>query len=324
MWRKVAVSTRPAPAVRTCSTASARLSPVSVMSSTMRTRSPRTGPESPSLSEATPSGVAVTPQCCARIETTRFTPRRSESSRAGTHPPRVSPTSVSGMRRAERTCSASRSAQRSTSDHVARRQRGRSTIRSALGVDAADPNRVHDPLYGHDVGGGSVVDFALGRDLVDRLVGVDHHALQPVVDLAEGPEVPLDVLRPLEVADGDAARVREDVGQHGDLLLEEDLVRLGERGAVRGLGNDLRLHLVRILGRQYVLEGGRHEDVRLRLEDLFVGDRLRAGEPDDGAGLLLVRLDGVRVEPVRLPDAALGVRDGDDLRALLVVEDVGG
>ena len=113
---------------RTWSTASRRLSPVSVISSATSTVSPRTGPESPSVSEAMPSRVAVTPQCWARNDTRRFTPSRSASRRDGTQPPRVSPTIVSGTRSEARTRSAIASAHRSMSAQEARRHRGSSAI----------------------------------------------------------------------------------------------------------------------------------------------------------------------------------------------------
>ncbi len=106
----------------------ARLSPVSVMSSTTRTRWSFTGPERPSVSVAAPVGVAVTPQCWARRETTRWTPRRSARSRAG-HPASAGQADDRLRRdRSARTRSSRLSAHRSTSAQVAARQRGRSPI----------------------------------------------------------------------------------------------------------------------------------------------------------------------------------------------------
>jgi hypothetical protein len=66
-----------------------------------------------------------------------------------------------------------------------------------------------------------------------------------------------DVLRPLEVRDGHAARVQIDVGQDQDALLQEDLLGLGGRRSVGRFGDDARLHLVGVLPRDLILEGPR-------------------------------------------------------------------
>ena len=61
-------------------------------------------------------------------------------------------------------------------------------------------------------------------------------------------------------------------------MREQDLVGLGRRRAVGGLGDDLRLDVAGVAGRDLVLERGRDQDVALGLEDLGVRDVLGAGE----------------------------------------------
>ena len=97
----------------------------------------------------------------------------------------------------------------------------------------------------------------------------------------------------------------------------EDLVGLGRRRAVGGLGHDLGLDAARVRGRDLVLERGRDEHVALDLEQLRVGHGLRAGEAGDRA-VLGLPVDHARdVEAVGVVDAAGRVGDGEDLRALL-------
>ena len=68
-----------------------------------------------------------------------------------------------------------------------------------------------------------------------------HDLVQLAVDHVLAPVVAVQVLDPLEVADGDATGVAQDVGDHEDAAAEQDLVRLRRRRAVGGLGDDLGL-----------------------------------------------------------------------------------
>ena len=78
-----------------------------------------------------------------------------------------------------------------------------------------------------------------------------------LVDDLLAPVVAVEVLHPLEVADRHAAGVAQDVGDQEDAAPEEDLVRLGRRRAVGGLGDDLGLDPLGVVGRDLVLERGR-------------------------------------------------------------------
>ena len=63
--------------------------------------------------------------------------------------------------------------------------------------------------------------------------------------ILQHPEETLQILHPLEIADGHAARVRKDIGDDNDALVE-DLVGFRRRWAIRSLGNYPRLHAISI------------------------------------------------------------------------------
>src|SRR5262249_51744467 len=86
------------------------------------------------------------------------------------------------------------------------------------------------------------------------------------------------------------------------------------------LDDDLGLDVRRVLGADLVLVGGRDQDVALELQELLVADLLGAGEARERAALFVVRPDREHVEALRVVNAALDVRDRDDLRPGLVAE----
>src|SRR5207244_4716909 len=91
---------------------------------------------------------------------------------------------------------------------------------------------------------------------VDPVEGRSHHVGELEPDLVAIPEEPSEVLHPLEVGDGDAAGVREDVWHDRNPLLAEDLVRLDRRRSVRALYDEQRVDPVRVRARELVLAGG--------------------------------------------------------------------
>ena len=80
------------------------------------------------------------------------------------------------------------------------------------------------------------------RDLVIRAV---HDALELSVNFGLVPEKRLQVLHPLEVADGDATGAGQDVRDDARAALTEDGVGLGGNRTVGSLDDQLRLHAVR-------------------------------------------------------------------------------
>jgi putative transcriptional regulator len=115
------------------------------------------------------------------------------------------------------------------------------------GEDAAaqhGPGDAVDPL---DEGGGSHVQAVLLGAGHHALEGVGQHVAEALVDLVQRPHVVLRALDPLEVGDGDAAGVGQDVGEDEDALVLEDLVGLEVGGAVGALGQDAAADAGRVL-----------------------------------------------------------------------------
>ena len=139
-------------------------------------------------------------------------------------------------------------------------------------------------------------------------------SLELGVDDVLGPVVAVEVLDPLEVADGDAAGVAQDVGDQEDAALVEDRRRpRASSGRWRPRRRCLALIVVGVLGRDLVLEGGRDEDVALDLEELRVGDvARRRGSPATVPCSFFQAMTALDVEPVGVVDAAGRVGHGDD------------
>src|SRR3989338_4692304 len=75
------------------------------------------------------------------------------------------------------------------------------------------------------------------------------------------PFLAVDILVPLEIRDGNAAGVRQNVGYHRHALLREYGVRFNGRGAVGKIEDDRGFDVRRILFRNRVLQGRRDDDV---------------------------------------------------------------
>src|SRR5262249_44529493 len=149
-------------------------------------------------------------------------------------------------------------------------------------------------------------------DAVERVVQLLGEA-RP--DLDAVPEEPPEVLHPLEVRDGDAAGVREDVGKNDDTSLREDRVS-GDRGrAVRALDDDLRENTRGVPAGHLTRGGGEDAPLAGKLEQAGVRDRPGAGIPREPARVARPLSDRRNVEPGRVIDPAGNVGDGDDGRA---------
>ena len=64
-----------------------------------------------------------------------------------------------------------------------------------------------------------MLTFSLQAHLERAREGLDHDLVELLVDAVHAPEVAVEVLDPLEVADRDAAGVAEDVGDEEDAAL---------------------------------------------------------------------------------------------------------
>ena len=157
-----------------------------------------------------------------------------------------------------------------------------------LGVQAALLARDQDPLAGDRERRGAQADLVAVGGVPDLLQRVDHDLVEADVDLVLAPEEAREVLHPLEVADGHAAGVADDVGHDQDAALAEDVVGLGQRRAVGAFEDQLGLDPPRALGRDLAFERGRDEDVAVDVPERLVVDPLAALDVGD-AGVVADR-----------------------------------
>ncbi|QCD67285.1 PAS domain S-box protein (plasmid) [Halomicrobium mukohataei] len=123
-----------------------------------------------------------------------------------------------------------------------------------------------DALQGDGVGGVAPPNVSLVERVANVAPRGEHLAFEFVVDALSGPGAAIDVLEPLEVRHRDAARVREDVGNHGERAVGEDLVCGAGRRSVGTLDDEVGPHVGGVLGRQDVAERGRNEHVDVEFE----------------------------------------------------------
>src|SRR5919106_255147 len=127
-------------------------------------------------------------------------------------------------------------------------------------------------------------------------------------DLVARPEDAPEILDPLEVRDGHAAGIREDVGKDRNAALGEDRVRSDRRRPVRTLGHHPRPKTRRVVGMHLILAGGEHEDVAVELEQLLVGHALAVVTAGERILLADVLLQGGNVEADLRADPTRHVR----------------
>jgi hypothetical protein len=106
-----------------------------------------------------------------------------------------------------------------------------------------------DTPYGQHKSSGSHVDPMLARDLPYGAIGSPHLLVQFLVDPFFIPSELLDVLRPLEIAHGDATSVGEDVRNDQDAPVVQDLAGFGRCRPILDIlfkfeGTELRQNIV--------------------------------------------------------------------------------
>src|ERR687891_479067 len=139
-------------------------------------------------------------------------------------------------------------------------------------------------------------DVALLGEVPDAVEGGRELLGELRPDLVARPEDAPEILDPLEVRDGHAAGIREDVGKDRNAALGEDRVRSDRRGPVRTLGDHPRPKTRRVVGMHLILAGGEHEDVAVELEQLLVGHALAVVTADERTLLADVLLQRRNVE----------------------------
>src|SRR5690349_4616074 len=194
----------------------------------------------------------------------------------------------------------------------------------SLWEEPADESRFGDTADGESHSGGARRDVVLAHGVEHFVEGADNDSLQAKIHLLGIPEQAFLVLDPLEIADGDAAGVGENIGQDSDAAARENFVRVRRGGTIRGFRNDTRLHDLGVIQRDDVFKRSGNQDVAFHGEQVVVGDARSAGHADDGAGALLVAygLDGI--DAARVGDAAAAIAERNDFCFLFGEEASGG
>ena len=102
-------------------------------------------------------------------------------------------------------------------------------------IDASHPRVVGHSVYRQHVSRGPGVDRVGVRITAQIVETGDHRFLQPLVNYILAPEIAHSVLHPFKIGNCYAAGVRQNVGNHKNSLLMQDLVRRGGRWAIGAL-----------------------------------------------------------------------------------------
>src|SRR5580704_12285108 len=152
--------------------------------------------------------------------------------------------------------------------------------------------------------------------------GVFHDVEKALVDFTFAPEEALAVLNPLEITDGDAARVAQNVGHGEDSFGVHNGIGLPRGGAVGAFAENARLDLMRVLLGDLIFDGSGNGDFARLKENVA---RRHFGS---AAGKILERFF-LRVDPVDdlgnvktsfVIEAAADIGETDDLVARLLHE----
>src|SRR5207302_1808100 len=186
--------------------------------------------------------------------------------------------------------------------------------RLLLGVNPAKFQREAHAVDGQHVGSNAVIDpmgFGIAHYFIEAVL---HDVLQAFVDFAFAPKEALAILYPLEVADGDAASVAQNVGDNEYSLPLQNLVGRGGGGPVGTLAENARLNAMGVLAGDLVFDRGGEQDVN-RLEEDLLGSELDAvsGALGDGLVLRVHRIDpGGDVETFFIVERAVDVGHAHD------------
>src|SRR5262249_9675381 len=194
---------------------------------------------------------------------------------------------------------------------------GRTPLRVSLRVQPADHVRVGDAANALHQRRRPEVHAVLVRGVPHAGEGARHQLLQPGDDLRLLPEVVLQPLYPFEIGDDDAARVRQDVGDHGHAAVLEDLIRFRRRGAVGALDHDPGPDAIGVARVDLGRHRRRDQHVARLLEELRIGERVGAGEIDDATAFGNVGFELADVDALRVPDGASEVADPGDHAAVV-------
>src|SRR5579875_561116 len=145
-----------------------------------------------------------------------------------------------------------------------------------------------------------------------------HDRPKLLVDLVLGPEERLQVLHPLEVADGHPAGVGQDVRDQEDPAVAQDLVGLRSGRPGGALHDQPGPHLTRVAGGDLVAKGGRDQQVAIDRERAVGRDLLASREALEAPLPPAVLDQPPHREPPGVADPSVLVGDRDHREAHLL------
>src|SRR5579883_907546 len=159
----------------------------------------------------------------------------------------------------------------------------------------------------------------LQRCVVDPVKGRIHCCCKTLVHNVERPVITATVLYPLEVANGHATRICENIRNDKYSFRFEYRIGTRRRRAIRALDDELGLNVMSVTLRNAVFAGRRYEHITVKRKKLFVRDLFAAWKSFEKEVMRLRPLDRRRdIDTVRIVISTANIRNTDDLRALLV------
>src|ERR1039457_3909955 len=192
-----------------------------------------------------------------------------------------------------------------------------------LGVNAALADSVRYAVNRQHVSGDTIVDV-VSLGITDHIFeGRLHDGVELLVDHRLFPEITLPVLHPLEIRSGHAPGIGQNVGDHEDALVGEDVVGSGGCRSVRAFGEDAALHAVGVAAGDDIFRGGGNKNFALRDEQVGSIALLRAGESVDGPVFLAEIHQSLQVDAVRVVQAAANLGNANHLITCLMHQQSG-
>src|SRR5258707_2682822 len=184
---------------------------------------------------------------------------------------------------------------------------------SCLRVNSAHADGMRHAIDCQHVCGNAVVDAVRFRETHHIGKRFAQDEIQLLIDNFVRPEVTLTVLHPLEVRRSDAAGVGQNVWNHKDSFVREDVI--GGRGgwAICAFADDLGFDLGRVLAGDYIFRGGWNQDVALGDEQLLGVCRVSAWEAYDGFVAVAIFEQILNVDAVGAGETAVVLGDANDL-----------
>src|SRR4029077_1712472 len=189
-----------------------------------------------------------------------------------------------------------------------------------LCVDAAQFQGAGHAINRHNICGDTIihpVGFGVKHNLIETLL---HHVLQAFIHFALAPEKTLAILHPLEVADGDATSITENVPDDEDSLFFDDWVGVGSGWAVSALAQDFAFDAVSVFRGDLIFSGSGNKNLAGMEKDLLRAHLLApAGKIGKRLALAVDPFDEFGdVETSFVIKSAVNIRDADDFIARLV------